>query len=402
MTDLTFLPEHWPPNTPMVLVGAMVLLALMGGELAARLLRLPRITGYAVSGMLLGATGLFPAPLAEDLRIFVDISLGLVLFELGSRLDLGWLRRAPTLAAMAVTESAVVGGLLYYVLTAHSGFGPAVAVVGAAIGISTSPAVVMRVAADSAAQGQVTERMLLLAAINSTVAVLVLTTLVPLLVAGPHGDIAGAVGRPLYVLAGSLLLAAVLTGAGLGVFRLVGKRGDRQFIATIGLVVIAVGLASAWKLSVLVTLLGMGMGLRNLDRSGHGLAIDFGMAGQFFYLVLFTLVGASLQVSALATAGVAAVVFVAARFAGKGLVVLAFARATHQPLGQAALLALAIQPMSGLAAVLVHDAAALHQEVASSIAPVVLGAVVLLEILGPIATQFALRWAGEANPQAPA
>ncbi len=399
MDSFPFLPNQLLPTNPMVLVGAMVMLALLGGELAARYFRLPRITGYAVTGMLLGASGLFPPPLADDLRIFVDISLGLVLFELGSRIDLAWLKRAPMLAVMAIVESAATGGLLFFVLTAYFDFAPSVAVVGAAIGISTSPAVVMRVAADSSAQGQVTERMLLLAAINSTIAVLVLTTLVPVMAADPEGGIVEAIARPIYVLTGSILLAAFLIWFGLLILRLTGKREDRQFIATLGLVIVAVGLAGAWNLSVLVTLLALGAGLRIFDRNGYALAIDFGVAGQFFYLVLFTLVGASLDLRGVATAGVAAVVFVLVRFAGKGIVVMAFSRATHQPIGQAALLCLAIQPMSGLAAVLVHDAAALHQDIAGSIAPVVLAAIVLLEILGPIGTQFALRLAGEAQPQ---
>lgn len=399
MDSFPFLPNQLLPTNPMVLVGAMVMLALLGGELAARYFRLPRITGYAVTGMLLGASGLFPPPLADDLRIFVDISLGLVLFELGSRIDLAWLKRAPMLAVMAIAESAATGGLLFFVLTAYFDFAPSVAVVGAAIGISTSPAVVMRVAADSSAQGQVTERMLLLAAINSTIAVLVLTTLVPVMAADPEGGIVAAIARPIYVLTGSILLAAFLIWFGLLILRLTGKREDRQFIATLGLVIVAVGLAGAWNLSVLVTLLALGAGLRIFDRNGYALAIDFGVAGQFFYLVLFTLVGASLDLRGVATAGVAAVVFVLVRFAGKGIVVMAFSRATHQPIGQAALLCLAIQPMSGLAAVLVHDAAALHRDIAGSIAPVVLAAIVLLEILGPIGTQFALRLAGEAQPQ---
>jgi Kef-type K+ transport system membrane component KefB len=399
MIELSFLPEHWLPANPMALIGMLVLAALLGGELAARGLRLPRITGYAATGMALGATGLLPAPLAEDLRIFVDISLGLVLFELGGRLDLAWLRRAPMLAAMAIAESATTGALLYFVLTEYFGFAPFVAVVGAVIGISTSPAVVMRVAADSAAQGQVTERMLLLSAINSTIAVLVLTTLVPVLAADPQSGLSSVVGRPIYVLAGSIVLAMLLTWLGLGVFRLTGKREDRQFIATLGLVVVAVGLATAWKLSVLVTLLVLGMGLRNLDRGGHTVAVDFGVAGQFFYLVLFTLVGASLELKAIAVAGLAAGAFIVVRFVGKALAVLVFAPLTRQPLLPAALLVLAIQPMSGLAAVLVHDAAALHGEIAASIAPVVVAAVVLLEIAGPIATQVALRLAGEAHPE---
>src|SRR5437870_3996779 len=56
---------------------------------------------------------------------------------------------------------------------------PLHAATAAAIGIATSPAVVMRITADLGAQGQVTQRALLLTALNSSVAVLALTALVP-------------------------------------------------------------------------------------------------------------------------------------------------------------------------------------------------------------------------------
>ena len=53
--------------------------------------------------------------------------------------------------------------------------------------------------------------------------------------------------------------------------------------------------------------------------------------------------------------------------------------------------------MSGLAVVMVYETAALYPEVSRSVAPVVFAAVVILELLGPIATQFAIKQAGEAG-----
>jgi hypothetical protein len=53
--------------------------------------------------------------------------------------------------------------------------------------------------------------------------------------------------------------------------------------------------------------------------------------------------------------------------------------------------------MSGLAVVMVYETASLYPEVRASVAPVVLAAVVILELLGPVATQFAIKQAGEAG-----
>jgi hypothetical protein len=69
---------------------------------------------------------------------------------------------------------------------------------------------------------------------------------------------------------------------------------------------------------------------------------------------------------------------------------------------QGLMLALALTPMSGLAVILLQDTQSLFPEFGRTLAGLVLPAVVLLEIAGPIFTQLALKWAGEARPEQPA
>jgi Kef-type K+ transport system membrane component KefB len=393
------LPASWQLGTPLAVVGLLVLVALIGGELA-RALRLPPLVGYSATGIGLGAAGLLPLPLAPELRAVLDVSLGLVLFELGARIDLGWLRRAPWLAVQALVESAGVGLVLYALLTRAFGLASDVAACCAAIGVSTSPAVSLRIARDLEAQGQVTERMLLLSATNSAVAVLAASLLGPALAATPEGNPWIALSHPFHVVIGSLALAAVVAIVGLGVFRVVGKSRESQLVVALGVVVLATGLAPSLGLSAAFTSLALGAGLRSLDRHEHVLAIHFGKAGQLFYVLLFTLAGASLDPKAGLGAVALVLAYLAARAAAKGAAVLLFARPTRQPLRQAGLLALALQPMSGLAVVLATDTALVRPDLASSVVPLVLGSVLVLELLGPLCTQQALRWAGEAAPAA--
>src|SRR5262249_57287153 len=90
----TFLPHFPPPASPLALFGLLLIAGVIGGELAQRLARLPRIVGYVLTGMILGASGfkVLDAKLVDDAWIFVEIGLGLVLFELGLRLDFAWLK----------------------------------------------------------------------------------------------------------------------------------------------------------------------------------------------------------------------------------------------------------------------------------------------------------------------
>jgi NhaP-type Na+/H+ or K+/H+ antiporter len=62
---------------------------------------MPRVIGYVIVGFAIApiADYIGMAPLLDHTRIFVDIALGLVLFDLGRRMDLAWMKRDWTLAA---------------------------------------------------------------------------------------------------------------------------------------------------------------------------------------------------------------------------------------------------------------------------------------------------------------
>jgi Kef-type K+ transport system membrane component KefB len=399
MPELAFLP-NWPPlANNLFWIGALLAVGVACGEAVRRVLRLPRITGYAAAGLALGpgGLGLIDRPVLEDLGVFADVAVGLVLFELGQRLDLAWLRRTPSLALMGVAESLGAAALVFFTLHYYFDLVPLAAGVAAAIAVSTSPAALMRVAADLRAEGQVTERALIITAINGVLAFLALTVLIPWLHFEYRGGWLTMITHPLYLLGGSAALAVVAGWLTLRLAGLIGKSPERQFIAVIAMVVMTVGIAIALKCSVLLALLGMGALVRNADREHHLVVVDSGNAGQLFYVCLFVISGASLDLALLATAGAAGLAFVLVRFAGKAVGVLALAPLVGLEWRKGVLLATALAPMSGLAVVLVHQTAALYPEIRASVAPVVLAAVVILELAGPVATQFALRRAGEAE-----
>ena len=105
-----------------------------------RWLHFPRLLGWSVVGALLGPHMLgMPDVVALDaMAPLLDIAAGVVLFELGQRVDPTWLRRNPWLLGTSVLESAFGFAAMYAVLTAV-GAPPLIAAVAAAIGISTVP-----------------------------------------------------------------------------------------------------------------------------------------------------------------------------------------------------------------------------------------------------------------------
>jgi Kef-type K+ transport system membrane component KefB len=394
----TFLPQYpFPPN-PVLLFGLLLLAGVAGGELVKRALNLPRIVGYVLIGLLLGASGsnLLDASLVAESWIFVEIALGLVLFELGRRLHFKWLRNDPWLLATGLLESALAFGFVYLTL-AYFGVEPIYAAVAAAIGVSTSPAVVLLVAQELKAEGQVTERALNLTALNSVVAFVLTTMLLSWIHHEYRAGWVTAALHPLYLLGGSLVLGFAASVVAIVISRWLGQRAERQYALLLALIVLTIGAARMLELSVLLALLALGVFTRNLDTRHDVMAVDLSGIGQIFYVVLFVVSGAKLHVVELMLGGGLAVAYVAARFAGKMIGVMSLAHLSGVRPGAALTLGVALMPMSGLALAMVHGTADLYPEFGARLSAIVLSAVLILELIGPVAVQYALKRAGEAR-----
>src|SRR5262245_5633489 len=348
---------------PLALFGLLLLAGVIGGELARRFLRLPRIVGQVLIGMLLGASGLrlLDAELLDEAWIFVEIALGLVLFELGLRLDFTWLKRDRWLLATGLIESALSFAFMYYALTLF-GVESLYAAVAAAIGVSTSPAVVMLVAQEERAEGQVTERALNLVAVNSVVAFMLVTMLLSWIHHEYRAGWTVAVLHPIYVLSGSFLLAYIAFLGALWLSRWLGKRSEAHFVLLLALIVASIGVARMLELSALIALLLFGVFSRNFDERHELVAVDLSVVGQLFFVVLFVVAGARMQLFNLATGGVIAAAYVLARFAGKSLAVMSLMPFSGLRAGTAGMLCLTLTPMSSMGLAMVQGTAHLYPE----------------------------------------
>lgn len=374
----------------------LLLAAALAGEAVQRWLRLPRLLGWSAVGALLGphALGMLDRASLDAMAPLLDIAAGVVLFELGQRVDPAWLRRNPWLLGSSVLESAFAFAAMYAVLIAVDA-PPLIAAVAAAIGISTAPAVTLAITRDLRAQGQVAERAVLLTALNSVYAFVAVGVLLSWIAREHALDWRVAVLHPLYLVFGSLLAAAIFAGVTLALLRVLGRRHDTQFLCILALVATAVWAADALRLSMALTLLAFGVGIRILDRRRLFVALSFGRVGGILLIFLFAMTAARLDWALVPAGALAGGVLIAARAAGKGLGVFALAPVSGLPLRKASLLTLALMPMSGIAVILVHDTAKFYPQIGPSLAAIVISAIAILELLGPLLAHFALVRAGE-------
>lgn len=379
-----------------LLFGVLLVAGMLGGEIA-RALRAPRMIGYALVGFVFGplATAMGMGPMIDEARIFVDLALGLVLFDLGRRMDLKWMRRDWTLAATGLAESLLVFIFVFMTLEALD-FRPVQAGLAAAICMTTSPAVVLLMVHDTHSEGQVTERALNLTALNGLLASVIVTIMLGSAHYESRVAIETAVLHPLYLFGGSLLIGAMMAWFARVIARAIEKDREVHFSLLAGLVVGAVGLATLLKLPVILALLCFGLFARNDERGYALLNVNLAPVGRLLFIVLFVITGASLPYEALLTAGWLGLALAVARALGKLAGVLLVAPLGGLRMRQTVGLGLALLPMSSLSLLLAHDIARLYPAFGDDLMNVFLAAVILMEVLGPLAVQFGFRLAGES------
>jgi Kef-type K+ transport system membrane component KefB len=382
-----------------LLFGVLLVAGMLGGEIA-RALHLPRMVGYSLVGLvfgpLAGAMGL--GPLVDEARIFVDLALGLVLFDLGRRMDLKWMRRDWTLAATGLAESLLTFAAVFLTLEALD-FRTVPSGLAAAIAMTTSPAVVLLTVHDTHAEGQVTERALNLVALNGLLASVVVTIMLGSAHYESRTSIETAVLHPLYLLGGSLTVGAVMAWGARVIARAIERDREVHFTLLAGLVIAAIGISTLLKLPVILALLAFGLFARNDERGYALLNVNLAPVGRLLYIVLFVITGASLTFESLAVAGWAGLAIVAARSGGKLVGVLLVAPLGGLRIPQTVGLGLALLPMSSLSLLLQHDIQRLYPAFGNELAAAFLAAIVVMEVAGPLAVQWGLRLAGETLPE---
>lgn len=390
--------KPWPPEPGVAFWVALALVAgALLGEVVRRVFGVPRIVGYSIVGLLLGLSGFGAGMLQGHPRLIVDLALALLLFEMGTRVNLRWLRANPALlltsAAEVLLSFAAIYGVLRWLDQPVN-----VALTCATLGTCASGAVIARVGSELKAAGQVHDRLIVLTTLNTLVAVLAHKLVIGWLHLDVAGDWVRAVSQPLWAFGGAALLAALLATLVAWVARRLDLRDENAALLLLGLVVLSLTGAKLLDLSTLLVPLLAGVLLRNSSHRPWVWPRHFGTAGGVLVLMLFVIVGSVPSIEALVLGGGAALALLAARALAKTAAVLAFAPWSGLRLRQALGLSLALLPMSGTALVLLADLHGDHPEFALLIAPIVYSAIAFTEVLGPLAVMWGLKLAGEQQP----
>ena len=386
-------------------LGLILLLALLAGHLV-KFIRIPEVTGYVLAGIALGPSvlGWVSYENLAALGVLSEVALGLILFSIGSVFEFSRFRRVGNqilkltlieslLAASLVTAGMIAGGQPWQV-----------ALLLGAIAMATAPASTLMVLRECHGSGPLSDTLLGIIAVNNIFCLMAYTLVAALIDLASSLGGAAAFLETVYVslfplvwqLVGSVALG-YLVGLLLAAWSSrVTEHGEVQILLA-GCVLLCVGVALIFELSPLVASMAVGATMVNLSTRSHRMFDTLTRTDPPFYAIFFVIAGAGLNVALVSSIGVLGLVYVVARGAGKffgarwGAGWLGLAPTVRRFLG------FGLMAQAGLAVGLVLAIDRRFAEYSATVSTVVLAAVVIHEMIGPISTRFAIVQSGEAR-----
>jgi Kef-type K+ transport system membrane component KefB len=376
-----------------------VAVAWLAGEFGQRWTGLPRVSFYALVGFVLGSSqiGVLPRPEGGAVLLLADIGFALMLFELGYRINLRWLRTNPWIGITGLVESGATFIAVYYVATAF-GSAQLTALMLASLSMATSPATLVRVINEQRSSGQVTERVMHLAALNCVLSVFAFNIVVGFWLFRSSEDLADATLNSLVVLALSALAGAAAGVVVPGLLRALGNLAQDATVAFALSVMLLVSVTYTFQLAPVVAALAFGLTARHRRVAFGQAQRSFGALGELLAVLLFVFAASTLDWRNVVSGSALALAIIAVRLLTKVAGVAVFSHLSGISWRKGALTGLGLAPLSIFVVLLLEharQAGMLMAEPVRALAAVLL----LLELFSPILLQRALVWARETPEQ---
>ena len=394
---LIFLPPFPDQLDTLALFSLLLVVGLLVGEWLRVRWGWPRVLGYVLAGTFFGPAvlGWIDFEALAQMRPIADAAHGLLLLEIGRRLDLRWLARNAELMRGTLGDIVFSFFAIFVFSWAVAGLSPAWAAATAAVTMASAPAVVLLVIEESNGQGQVSERIILHTALSAAAAFIVFAIVLGVVHAQYSDDWLNALVHPLWVACGAVLIAWAMSWLALVLARLLPKGSLAQVFVLVAAALLAVGIARMLLVPLFLTLFltGAMLAFRDTDRALSYVNLPEGH--WLLAIILFIVVGASLPWQDFTwLTGVQALGLLLVRAAAK-LAAPALADRSL-PMEKRLLVGIGIQPLSATAIFMAYELAGLYPEIGRSALTLAFFAAALMEVAGPLLCRFALKRAGEA------
>ncbi len=288
--------------SPLAVIGAGLLLSQVFGVLIqAR--GWPKLYGAVVAGLLLGVSGfgMVDAALLMQFQEFFNAASALVLFEVGRKMDLAWLWRSGREGG-ALVLGCVARGMGAWALLVAFGLGWGEAAFVSAILIAVNPVIFTSMVSDSNASGVATYAAANTVGISNLIALLALSGSLAWMRShnvNAEFDFSSELLRQ----GGKLLLGAGIAIVCYALYAIATRISRAQASLRPGILLAALmmdlGLCSVTSSSALLSLLLMGLLLRNVESRENVFQAQVKTAQDIGYALLFMMSAALVQVQQL-------------------------------------------------------------------------------------------------------
>ncbi|MBN3489928.1 cation:proton antiporter [Acholeplasma equirhinis] len=407
------------------------------GAIIARKLKLPNVSGYLVLGLLLGPSlglifpgfkGIITIEENEGLNFISQIALAFIAFSIGAEFSIKAIKKVGK-AVLVMTTTEVIGAVLV-VLTVlfflpkpeyimPDGYNPftnqniAFGLILSAMAAATAPAATLMVMRQYRAYGPVTKAVLPITALDDIYGIVVFgffisiaQSLVPL---GEIPPVWLSIAKPFIEVFGSIIIGLI---AGWVLSIIVNKfdklRDDLQVIAlvavflSVGGLTLLNGITEEWGISFspLLANIMIGTTIANLAKKPEK---TFGAINDFatpFYVIFFTLAGASLDLAILGSDPLILLLagaFILARGFGKWSGIAVGANMVNAEPTVKKYLGIALLPQGGVSIGLLAIVFTQMPHMYKEISTIIMLSILVYETLGPLFAKFAIEKAGEIN-----
>ncbi len=372
-------------------LGAILLLGMATDMLGKRTF-LPRVSLLVIVGIIIGPStlNLIPPLLVGNFEIIATMALLLIGFLLGGKLTRESLLRSGANGLWISLGAAVGTALVVFAGLVFTGVRADIALLLGCIASATAPAATYDIVLESRSKSAFSGLLLMIVALDDLWGLILFSFALtaagvmqgldsagsPLLMAAK--DIGGAVAIGLVI----GLPAAFLTG------RI--KPGQPMLTEALGLAFLCGGLAIWADSSFLIASMVMGAVVANIAKHHEYPFHAIEDIEWPFMVIFFVLAGASLDLAALIDAGLICLAYILFRVVGKILGTGAGAAICGADAPTRRWMGLALLPQAGVAMGMALVASNTFPEYRSVLLPIVVGATVTFEIIGPVFTRMAL------------
>ena len=405
-----------------LLVLALVLILGMYAGRFFEKVRLPHITGYILTGVVIGIVLILFGfgSIVEHLAIISSVALGFIAFGIGMELDLIKLKKSGKEVVVITIIQAVMASVITISLVLLTGTSLPIALVLGAIATATAPAPIMLLTRKYRARGPLTDTLLPLVGMDDAVGIVLFGVLLSVANSINNGtglSIALMIEGPLLE-----LIFSTIVGVGIGyisafLIKRIGNKDSSKEEAFLGVSIFAVFTVVALSkmdlhigtfqihLSAILTPLILGVVLTNLLSRVRAHDVNLSIEGFSapIFVAFFTLAGSELVVALYTHASTFKIlnivlittVYIIGRSIGKiygahlGAKIMKSHRNVKKYLG------VCLLPQAGVALGMAYQARSDFGDSGIQVLIVVLIATLVFEVFGPFGVKYALEKSGE-------